>query len=77
MSERRAHLLLSISVSRVKALVHLNADVDTVLLGRLDEVGVVCEGLSSRLRDEDVVAALDGVEGDTVEPNRSVVANGS
>ncbi len=52
-----------VRVGRVEALVVLDEDVDALCLGPLDELLVVLEQLDGGLGDEDVDAALDGVEG--------------
>lgn len=55
-----------VGVSRVETLVVLDKDVDALLLGGLNESLVVLELLDSGLGEQDVDAALNGVEGDRV-----------
>ena len=56
----------SIGVGRVVALVVLNVDEDVVLLSLREELLVVLKQLHCWLCDEDVDAALDGVQGNRV-----------
>lgn len=53
-----------VPVGGVEALVVLDEDVDALLVGALDELDVVLQQLDGGLGDEDVDAALNGVEGD-------------
>jgi hypothetical protein len=55
-----------VRVGRVEALVVLDEYEDAGFAGGFDEREVVGETLGGGFGDEDVVAALDGVEGDWV-----------
>ena len=55
-----------VGVGRVEALVVLDKNVDALLPGALDELLVVIELLHGGLGQQDVDAALDGIEGDRV-----------
>jgi hypothetical protein len=61
-----AGLGAGVRVRRVEALVVLDEDEDAGFAGRFDECEVVGETLGGGFGDQDVVAALDGVEGDWV-----------
>lgn len=61
---QRLGLEARVAVGRVEALVVLDEDVDALFGGLLRQLDVVLQQLDGGLGDEDVNAALDGVEGD-------------
>lgn len=63
---QRLGLEARVAVGRVEALVVLDEDVDALFLGLARQLDVVLQQLDGRLGDEDVDAALDGVQRDGV-----------